>query len=75
MRTTLVIDDDLLAAARVLARTKSESVGRAISDLARRGLSATPRVSHHGSAFPVFMVPRNARPITLDDVRRAEDET
>jgi hypothetical protein len=77
MRTTLTIDDDLLAAARSLAQARSESLGKAISDLARRGLEATPRVRPNagGSGFPVFSVPKGARPITLEDVRRAEDET
>lgn len=76
MRTTLTIDDDLMAAARSLARAKSESLGKAISELARRGLNATPRVrrSPRGSGFPVFSVPKGAHPITLEDVRRAEDE-
>lgn len=76
MRTTLTIDDDLLAAAKTLARDRSESVGKTISELARRGLDATPRArkAHRGSKFPVFAVPRYAHPITLEDVRKAEDE-
>jgi len=76
MRTTLTIDDDLMAAARSLARAKSESLGKAISDLARCGLNATPRVRRRprNSEFPVFSVPKGAHSITLEDVRRAEDE-
>ena len=76
MRTTLTIDDDLMGAVRSLAQAKSESLGKAISDLARRGLNATPRVrrSARSSGFPVFSIPKGARPITLEDVRRAEDE-
>jgi hypothetical protein len=76
MRTTLTIDDDLLAAARSLARAKSVSLGKAISELARQGLNATPRVRRNKrrSGFPVFSVPEGAHLITLEDVRRAEDE-
>lgn len=76
MRTTLTIDDDLIAVARTLAQANSESLGKAISDLARRGLNATPRVPQPSrrSGFPVFSVPQGAHPITLEDVRRAEDE-
>lgn len=76
MRTTLTIEDDLLAAARSLARAKSESVGEAVSELMRRGLEATPRVraARGDSGFPTFSVPRGAHPITLEDIRRAEDE-
>ncbi|MBI3987909.1 MAG: type II toxin-antitoxin system VapB family antitoxin [Lentisphaerae bacterium] len=75
MRTTLTIDDELLAAARSLARDKSESIGEAVSELIRRGLSATPgvRKAPRDSGFPVFSVPSGAPPITLEDVRRAED--
>ena len=61
MRTTLTIDDDLLAAAKCLAHTKSISIGRALSDLARRGLNATPRaLSKTANGFPVFRVPPGA---------------
>ncbi len=76
MRTTLNIDDDLLAAAKTLAKGQSESIGKALSELARRGLNATPRLrkAPRGRQFPVFAVSREARPITLEDVHRAEDD-
>jgi len=76
MRTTLTIDDDLLAVAQTLARDRSVSVGRALCDLARRGLNATGslRTRSSASAFPVFAVDQNAKRITLEDVRKAEDE-
>lgn len=38
MRTTLDIDDTVLAAAKSLARSKGISLGRAVSELALRGL-------------------------------------
>jgi hypothetical protein len=72
-RTTLEIDADVLAAARTLAREKGESIGRVISELARRGLR--PKSSYdedHG--FPVFEVREGAALITPDDVRRALDD-
>jgi hypothetical protein len=76
MRTTLQIDDDVLAAARSLARANAESVGAALSALARRGLRAAPRAGEGGleGGFPTFLVPAGARVITLEDVRRGEDE-
>jgi hypothetical protein len=43
MRTTLQLDDDVLAAARVLARQRRVSLGVVISELARRALLAPPR--------------------------------
>lgn len=40
VRTTLDIADDVLAAARELARLRGVSMGEVMSDLARRGLEA-----------------------------------
>jgi hypothetical protein len=42
MRTTLDIADDVLRAARELARRERKTIGEAVSDLARRALNATP---------------------------------
>jgi hypothetical protein len=39
MRTTIDIDDDVLRAAKELARRQRTSAGRVISELARRGLN------------------------------------
>ncbi|MCK0111925.1 hypothetical protein MWU75_07220 [Ornithinimicrobium sp. F0845] len=57
MRTTLEIDDQVLAAARSLARSRGISVGAAVSELARRGLMppTTPRVNAHYSPFPLMV--------------------
>lgn len=75
MRTTLTIDDDMLAAAKNLARARSESVGRVLSDLARRGLGVTAHAAHkREGGFPVFDVEPGAHPISSDDVNRLEDE-
>jgi len=42
MRTTLDIADDVLRAAREIARRERKTIGEAVSDLARRALNATP---------------------------------
>ena len=42
MRTTLDIDDDLLAAAKELARQERSSAGRVVSRLLRNMLTQTP---------------------------------
>ena len=75
MRTTLDIDDTVLAAARALARDAGVSVGTALSQLARRGLAPmppTPRTSSGG--FPVFAAPPDAAPLTLAIVNASRDE-
>ena len=73
MRTTITIDDDLLAAAKTLARSQSVSVGTVISELARKGLKSPARTRRKNN-FPVFSIPSAAHPITLEDVKRIEDE-
>lgn len=71
MRTTLDIDDGVLAAARAIAEAERRSLGSVISDLARRGLVPAQR---SGPEFPTFDVPADAAPITTDLVDRALDE-
>ena len=61
MRTTLQIDDDVLAAARLLARQRRRSVGDVISDLARPALSSasdggSQNVLEKRSGLPQFPV-------------------
>ena len=73
MRTTLDIDDDLLRAAKSLARAQGKSLGRVLSGLARRGLE--PRKSAAlRRGFPVFTVSTGAAPLTPEIVKRAEEE-
>ncbi len=72
MRTTLQIDDDVLAAARELAAGEHRSLGAVISELARRGL--TPARVEAGEGLPVIRVPAGTPAITPAMVRRALDE-
>jgi hypothetical protein len=73
LRTTLDLDEDVLAAARRIAAARSKSLGQVVSELARRGLQMRPKITTK-RGFPVFRVPNNAQPLTLEDVRRDEDE-
>jgi hypothetical protein len=45
MRTTLDIDDDILQAAKELARVEKKTAGQVISELARRGLTQGAGIS------------------------------
>ena len=71
-RTTLDIDDDVMAAARDLASGGGRSIGAVISDLARRGL--TPARIDATGRFPVILSPPDAPAITPEMVRRGLDE-
>ena len=74
MRTTITIDDDLFEAAKALAAQRKVAVGKVVSDLMRKGLQAETQIKTGKGGFPVFKVPENARPITLETVKAAEDE-
>lgn len=70
MRTTLDIENDVLDCAKALAAARGVSVGTALSELARRGVSArTPLGSRNG--FPVFQLPTNTSQFGPNDVAAA----
>jgi hypothetical protein len=70
MRTTLDIDDSVLAAAKEIAAATNSSAGAVISELARKGLSrGTDTVARTKSGFPVFHVPADATPLTSATVK------
>jgi hypothetical protein len=72
VRTTLDLDDDVIAAARELARDEGRTIGAVVSDLARRGLM--PARVEREQGRPVIRSPAGAPPITPETVRRALDE-
>jgi 23S rRNA G2445 N2-methylase RlmL len=72
MRTTLDLDDNLLQIAKVRARERGVSLGVAVSDLMRKGLEASARVSSSG--FPVFEPPAGAPIVTDELVARYRDD-
>ncbi len=74
MRTTLNLDDDIAGVARELAAERGVSMGKIVSELARRGLRPRENRSSERNGLPVFEVAENAQPITTEDVQRAEDE-
>lgn len=75
MRTTLEIDDDVMQAARDIASLKRQGIGRAISDLARRGLvpETSPLIEIQGG-IPVLMHRGGAVPVTSEMVRNLADD-
>ena len=76
MRTTLNIDSDVVQAPRSIARARSVSLGPVVSELIRKGLEAErrPKSNDPQTGFPVLSLSQVASPITLDDLKRAEDE-
>jgi hypothetical protein len=75
MRTTIAIDDDVLAAARHLAERDRQTIGEVISGLARQGLargSRAARVERNG--VPLLTRRRGAAPVTAQLVNQLRDE-
>jgi Arc/MetJ family transcription regulator len=56
MRTTLAIDDDVLAAAKEMAATERKSVGEVISALARQALRPAPSKRPMRNGVPLLPV-------------------
>ena len=74
MRTTLDIEEDVLLAAKEIARQRGVTVGKVLSDLARQAM--TRQViggARHG--LPLFPVQPDAGVITLELVNQLRDET
>ncbi|HMO44753.1 MAG TPA: CopG family transcriptional regulator [Rubrivivax sp.] len=75
MRTTLAIDDDILAAAKHLAQRERKSVGEVISMLARQGLMRSARGSRtERNGIPLLPSRKAAMPVTLELVNQLRDE-
>ena len=65
MRRALVIDDDVLTAAKAIAQQQQTSVGKIVSDLARRALHR-PRAPVSRNDVPLLPVSDRQAVVTLD---------
>jgi hypothetical protein len=74
MRTTLSIDDDVLAAAKELAATERKSVGEVISSLARTALRPASPARRTRNGVPLLVVRPGAPRVTSELVRQLEEE-
>ena len=72
MRTTVDLDDAVLAAAKSIARDEGVSLGVVLSRLAKQGLERRATISNP-TGFPVFAADPQARPITLELVNAHRD--
>jgi len=73
MRTTLDIDEDILLAAKTLARDRRTSVGKVMSDLARKGLTRPVKFKTR-NGIPRLPVRPDGSVVTLELVNRLRDE-
>lgn len=74
MRTTLDIDDDVLQAAKELADLRQSTVGKMLSELARKGLES-PHSAKNRNGVPLMPRQRPGTPkMTMARVNELRDE-
>ncbi|HZZ15391.1 MAG TPA: hypothetical protein VFE08_05470 [Candidatus Sulfotelmatobacter sp.] len=74
MRTTLNLDDDVVGRLREYAEQRSMAIGKAASDLVRRGLNAQVQ-TRLVNGLHVVVLPADSPKISTEHVRRLlEDE-
>jgi hypothetical protein len=74
MRTTLDLEEDVLLAAKEIARQRGVTVGKVISDLARQAMTRQSAGSTR-NGIPLFPVREDAGVVTLELVNKLRDET
>ena len=81
MRTTLDIADDVLFAAKEIARREKKTLGETISDLARRSLTAPAQasigqrgVSEELGAYGIHPLPARGGVVSNEMIDRLRDE-
>lgn len=73
MRTTINLDDDVVPAVKQYAESRAVSIGRAVSDLVRKGINATLPI-RMVNGIPVFVLPSGSPKVTSQQVRELLDE-
>lgn len=82
MRTTLDVDDDVLASAKEIARRERKTAGRVLSELARQALTGSGRASisaRSSRGAPAVMhgfepFPRRGVIVTNELIRKLRDD-
>jgi hypothetical protein len=73
MRTTLMLEDDVYAKAKLIAENSGRSLGKVISQLARKGLAAEPSFDLK-NGVPVFHLGDSPERIPGDRAAEILDE-
>lgn len=73
MRTTLSLDDDVLEEVKTYAQNRDIALGKAVSELVRRGLNA-PLQTRTLNDFHVVELPPGSPRVTSEHVRKLQDE-
>ncbi len=74
MRTTLNLDEDVLQFVKGYAEDRSIPLGKAVSELVRRGVTAE-RPFHMVNGLAVFDLPPDSPEVTTEMVKQLEADT
>ncbi len=74
MRTTLAIDDDVLQAAKEMARLQGKTTGEMISTLARRALQPAPGRRRTRNGVPLLPARPGGRRVTSELVQELRED-
>jgi hypothetical protein len=73
MRTTLSLDDDVFEEVKIYAKSRDVALGKAVSELVRRGLHA-PLRTRVVNGFHVVDLPPDSPRVSSEDVKRLLEE-
>jgi hypothetical protein len=73
MRTTISLDDDLIPSVKTFAESRDISLGKAVSELIRRGLNSPLRTSVR-NGFHVVELPPGSPTVTTEQVRKLMED-
>jgi len=73
MRTTLSLDDDVFREVKVYADSRDIALGKAVSELVRRGLQA-PLQTRQVNGFHVVDLPEGSPVVTSERIRKLQEE-
>lgn len=74
MRTTLVIDDDILAVAKAFAQQQHKTIGQVISEFARQALTRQVQPVQERNGIPLLKPLATSQPVSLEMVNQLRDE-
>lgn len=74
MRTTVSLDDDVFDMVKRYAEARSMALGKALSELARRGAEA-PVKTRKVNGLVVFDLPEDTERVTTEHVKKLEAES
>lgn len=73
MRTTIDIDDDILAAVKGIAAAEGSTMGVVLSRLVRKGIEPPPRKYQIRNGVPVIPAEPGESPLTMEMVNALRD--